>query len=413
MAGEQSELAVLVRRTQPAPQITLVEALDGMDRHDAATTVISRGAEPVAEPSGDGDGWELANWMLTDRLDSGLDGGLRRTMAWFWHTVLPSHHAKTSGTLLARQVETFRRLALSDFTTLMQAYVTDGALLHYLDGDGSIAANPNENLSRELMELYTIGPANYEEVDVRAAARALSGWTVDGESNEVRWERDRGFVAPLVFLGEQREWTTEAVVDRLCSDPATARQIAARVWFQLVGRPPGDADELGRWWAQQDLAIVPLVERIIGDEAFWDPAPARPRSAMEWFAAGAAATGAGRTDDGGVDIWQLTRLGQFPFEPPTPAGWDDGRWITPGQILMRAGVGYELGRSGAPIADPAEVLRRCLITNPSAATLEAMAAIGQRDAGQASADSASADTAAEDSVGWWRIALSAPEFQFQ
>ncbi len=39
---------------------------------------------------------------------------------------------------------------------------------------------PNENLARELMELFTLGVGNYTETDVKAAARALTGWTVAG-----------------------------------------------------------------------------------------------------------------------------------------------------------------------------------------------------------------------------------------
>jgi len=37
--------------------------------------------------------------------------------------------------------------------------------------------HPNENLARELLELFTLGLDHYTEMDVREAARALTGWT--------------------------------------------------------------------------------------------------------------------------------------------------------------------------------------------------------------------------------------------
>ena len=55
----------------------------------------------------------------------------------------------------------------------------DPAMLLWLDGGGNRVGKPNENLAREFMELFTLGVGNYTEDDVRAAARALTGWTVN------------------------------------------------------------------------------------------------------------------------------------------------------------------------------------------------------------------------------------------
>ncbi len=402
MSADPNELARLVQRTQPGPRIELTDALSSLDRDAAVAAVLDAGAAEVPTPPELDDAWEFGEWIITDRVDSGLDGGLRRMMAWFWHMVLPSHHAKTTAPLLARQAATFRQLALADYRSLLYGYVTDGALLHYLDGNGSVADNPNENLSRELLELYSLGYGYYSEADVRAGARALAGWTVDDETDDVRWDADLAFTGPLTYLGDDGLWDAESVVDRLCADPATARHIAGRVWFHLIGAPPADPEELGRWWSQQDLAILPLVELALSSDEFWNPDLRRPRGGLEWFSAAAAATGGGRTDDGQVELWPLFRLGQLPFEPPTPAGWDDDRWITPGQMLVRASVGYEFGREGPEVDSFDQVLANCLIAEPSEATRTALTEIGERS-----------DNPEDVVAGWWRIALAAPEFQYQ
>ena len=80
---------------------------------------------------------------------------------------------------MLRQNETLRRLGRGDFRELARAMVRDPALLLWLDGQRNRKGKPNENLARELMELFTLGVGNYSEADVREAARALTGWRVD------------------------------------------------------------------------------------------------------------------------------------------------------------------------------------------------------------------------------------------
>ena len=43
-------------------------------------------------------------------------------------------------------------------------------------GSANHRSNPNENLARELLELFSLGEGHYSESDVREAARALSGY---------------------------------------------------------------------------------------------------------------------------------------------------------------------------------------------------------------------------------------------
>ena len=48
----------------------------------------------------------------------------------------------------------------------------DPALLVWLDAELNTKRHPNENLARELMELFTLGIGHYSEGDVKEAARA-------------------------------------------------------------------------------------------------------------------------------------------------------------------------------------------------------------------------------------------------
>ena len=61
----------------------------------------------------------------------------------------------------------------------LRLVVRDPARVVWLDGQRNTRRAPNENLARELMELFTLGIGAYTEADVKEGARALTGWTVD------------------------------------------------------------------------------------------------------------------------------------------------------------------------------------------------------------------------------------------
>ena len=143
--------------------------------------------------------------------------------------------------------------------------LTDPLMLLYLDGAGSNGDNPNENLARELMELFTLGVGNYAEDDVKAGARALSGWRVDWENNEAWFEPDAHYDRPLTFLGTRARFGVDEVVDAVCDHAACAVHVATRLHTHLVGvePEPDEAERLARVFRSADLEILPLVEAIV------------------------------------------------------------------------------------------------------------------------------------------------------
>ena len=101
-------------------------------------------------------------------------------LIWFWHDHFATGAEKVEAWyLMWQQHLLLRRHATGNFATLLRAVSRDPAMLIYLDGAESTAEAPNENFGREVMELYTIGIGNYTEADVKAAARAFTGWMVN------------------------------------------------------------------------------------------------------------------------------------------------------------------------------------------------------------------------------------------
>ena len=83
---------------------------------------------------------------------------------------------------------TLRGNALGNFKSMVKSVTLSPAMLCYLNGNTNKKQSPNENYGRELQELYTIGKgagSKYTEDDVRAAAKVLTGHSVDAEFNYI------------------------------------------------------------------------------------------------------------------------------------------------------------------------------------------------------------------------------------
>ena len=155
-----------------------------------------------------------------------------------WLGVFPVNwHQLPEMALLERQINTIRRCLGGGYSQLLKAMVLDPALQISLNGPANHRRQPNENLARELLELFALGEGNYSEADVREAARALTGYRLSSEGQLVLDPR-RHDSGPKTILGRTEAFTGESLAGWLAEQPATARYISARIWRQLVGTAP-------------------------------------------------------------------------------------------------------------------------------------------------------------------------------
>jgi uncharacterized protein (DUF1800 family) len=66
--------------------------------------------------------------------------------------------------LLERQISTIRRCLGGSYSQLLKALVLDPALQISLNGPANHRRQPNENLARELLELFALGEGKTSEV---------------------------------------------------------------------------------------------------------------------------------------------------------------------------------------------------------------------------------------------------------
>jgi uncharacterized protein (DUF1800 family) len=121
----------------------------------------------------------LTAWWIMRMIAVDQPFGEKLTFGWHNHFATSGAKVRFAPLMLA-QNDTLRRLGRGDFPSLAQTMLTDAAMLLWLDGQKNTAKAPNENLSREFMELFALGHGDgYTEADVREGARALTGWRID------------------------------------------------------------------------------------------------------------------------------------------------------------------------------------------------------------------------------------------
>jgi uncharacterized protein (DUF1800 family) len=252
---------------------------------------------------------------------------------------------------MAAQNQKLRSLSLGDFRTLAYAMLTDAAMLHWLDGQSNTARAANENLAREFIELFTLGHGNgYTEDDVRAGARALTGWVIrPGGETSMMPSRHDGTAKNL--FGVTGNFDAAGFCDIVLAQPKSAGYVAGRLWQQLASDDPPSAQALGRivaaYGPRRDLRG--LTRAILTDDEFVRNRAAIVSSPVEWL------VGVIRTLRVPIDTparlkmvdASLRALGQRPFYPPNVGGWPHGRaWLSTASADVRMRAASQLARAG-------------------------------------------------------------------
>lgn len=124
---------------------------------------------------------------------------IREKMNLFWHNHFATNNNEVGIPGFVYKHHTMlRENCLGNFKSLIKPVTIDPAMLIYLNGYLNVGHSPDENYARELQELFTIGKENspnYDEEDVRQAARVLTGWQWDKTTNSShfnQWLHDSG-----------------------------------------------------------------------------------------------------------------------------------------------------------------------------------------------------------------------------
>ncbi len=345
-AGFAATWSELQRDLKDGPATSIDRLLQGKTRQDVPETYLT----VVDQLADAGTASRLKAWWMY-RMYWGPDPlGERLTLLWHNHFAT-SNEKVNDPTAMRRQNEIFRKRGRGPFVELLKAVVHDPALLIWLDAHANRKGQPNENLSRELMELFTLGVGHYTEKDVKEAARALTGWKVTLKTfRSVAADHDDG---EKTILGRKGRFSGNDLVRMLLEHPATSRRLAWRLCEWLMGEKAVDAagiDALAAGLRRHDLNVIWAVETILRSRAFFAEKNLGNRvlGPIEFLIGMPRALECFEPPPSSVVLGEWTkRLGQELFYPPNVGGWPGGRdWLTTQGIIGRANFAAALVEGG-------------------------------------------------------------------
>jgi uncharacterized protein (DUF1800 family) len=298
---------------------------------------------------------EMSLWWL-ERMTI-TDFPLEERMTWFWHGHWATSFAKVDEPIVMfDHVAKLRDHSLGDFNKMARIMVLDGALIFWLDGQRNTSASPNENLARELLELFTLGVNRYSEDDVKQAALALSGYTVKKSSGEVLRNSRRSFMGRTTILGKSAAFDAISLTDHLVAQDSCQRFIPERLWYRFISTRHQLPMQSTIVDAFASRSIKDTLQSLINDPGFIDPAHSQVKSPLEWLIGSMRALTIRPTTFVRPDylLNLLQQLGQRPFLPPNVGGWPaDEAWLSSAAIQSKIQAAQLLAREGdlSPIED--------------------------------------------------------------
>ena len=282
-------------------------------------------------------------WWAERMLDTNRP--LQEKLALFWH----GHFATAQNKVrdyrkMLGQIDLFERHAAGNFGDLLVAVAQDPGMLYYLDAGVNVKGAANENFAREVMELFSMGVGNYTEQDVREGARAFTGWNSENLDFVVNVAlHDDG---PKTFLGRTGNFDGVDVLRIILEQPVTAEYIATKLYrfFVRDDVSPALTAELGAVLRDNDYELRPLLTTIFRSRDFYSEASygAHIKGPVEHVITMLKQLGA--EDVPGLPDFNSTTiaLGQHLLNPPSVAGWAQGRsWITPALLQGRGNAAFD------------------------------------------------------------------------
>jgi len=196
-------------------------------------------------------------------------------------------------------INLLRTNALGNFRELVKAVTIDPCMLMFLNGNSNTKNKPNENYSRELLELFSVGKGpqvgagdytNFTEEDIKQGAKILTGWNVKGVLSSIETTTSSYFIpnkhdissktlsyrlgSVVIQNGNEQEYKT--YIDHLFSTNVPALFICKKLYRWFVNYDITDEvqktviEPLAQLLVESDYEIKPVLKSLLTSEHFYD-----------------------------------------------------------------------------------------------------------------------------------------------
>ncbi|MDG2199946.1 MAG: DUF1800 domain-containing protein [Phycisphaerales bacterium] len=286
----------------------------------------------------------IQDWWLERMIETPRP--LQEKLTLFWHGHFATGYRPVEDSYhMFLQNQFFREHGAGNFKDdLVQGIIRNPAMIKYLNNNQNNRDSPNENLARELMELFTLGEGQgYTEDDIKEGARTLTGYTFRDDEFQFN-ARNHDENSKRIF-GRGGNWNGDDFVELIFSRPSASRFICEKLYRYFVNDAPGGftkAQEsvlrkMSKTLVQSKWELKPVLRQLFLSEHFYDEenhgACIKSPTQLVVQCIRSLHTPA-------RNLRKLNEacgfMGQSLFNPPSVKGWEGGRkWINTSTLFIR------------------------------------------------------------------------------
>ena len=291
----------------------------------------------------------------------------RLSAFWANHFTLGATSRFLKATAGLYEATAIRPNMFGSFYDLLLSAELSTAMVYYLNLQNSIGPNSkvgnrkkkgfNENLGREILELHTIGvDGGYNQDDVVAFSKILTGWHVEKDSGQVVFTAGRAEPGTKTMMGKSfggaapQEQEAKGAFRFLADHPSTARFIAHKLAAHFVGSnnaelekaleaefksSKGNLTAVYKVLLSHPTSSAPLGHNMRNDFVFLVSALRAGNIMPKDFELKSREEG--KPPNNPLTVGSMEKLTQKLWAAPSPKGWPDDPsfWLSPSVIGAR------------------------------------------------------------------------------
>jgi uncharacterized protein (DUF1800 family) len=273
---------------------------------------------------------------------------LREKMVCFWHNhfVITSQKVKTNYWIYQHNM-ILRENAFGNFKELTKKILKSNSMVKYLDNVDNKKGKFNENLSRELLELFTVGIGNYTENDIKNGARALAGLSLGDEQAVYRQNFEDN--SDKTYFGKTGNWKADDLVDIIFEQKNIPYLITRKILKWFIYDSPSEELVIyyGNYFRKVNFEIAPLLTKIFTEEYLKDNSGRKIKDPLVYISQLISELHLKEIYDQTRIVAFLRQQGMGLYSQTNVKGWDGGNsWLTSQLYLQRNNTADFLCKGG-------------------------------------------------------------------
>ncbi|MCF6128067.1 DUF1800 domain-containing protein [Flavobacterium sp. AS60] len=297
---------------------------------------------------------ELKAWWLQKMIADEFP--LREKMTCFWHNHFVATFQKVKvNHWIYQHNQILRENAFGNFKTLTKKMIQTNAMVRYLDNVDNKRDKINENLSRELLELFTLGIGNYTENDIKNGAKGLAGLTIGEDKAEYRPFLENNDT--ITYFGKTGKFKADDMIDIIFEQKAIPYLITQKILKWFIYDTPSEelVHYYGDYFRKVDFEIKPLLTKIFTEEFPKDNAGSKIKDPLVYILQVLNELNVEQLNPKLLAFY-LKQQGMDLFNQSNVKGWNGGKEWLSSQVYLQRNNAADLLCNGKNISKKAQYM---------------------------------------------------------